>query len=217
MKKTMILIMCTSILVAPSISQKKFEIDANFYNDSRSEINNVEIVNTSKNTVYRRLDQNFSLKAKGSNGDLILSEEVPITFSNFVRTKSGGFEIEQEKVNSVLYVAYDRDISRFEIYENGQKKSEFKLKNNICVNDGKCSDYCKERGVDIDCTCGDGVCQEHENEELCSEDCSTSSGDPSKDPSNQSNEESGNGFQWLYVVIGVLVTGLLIVIFRSDI
>lgn len=37
--------------------------------------------------------------------------------------------------------------------------------------DGECRSFCDGKQVDVDCSCGDGVCHPHESEETCPEDC----------------------------------------------
>lgn len=60
------------------------------------------------------------------------------------------------------------------------------LTDRFCAYDQQCPAFCAGKNVDADCTCGNDVCEEHENVELCRQDC----GD--RDPSGVRTREAAD-------------------------
>ncbi len=208
MKKITLIFFIIVVLTAVS-GQKSFEAEINVFNNNTAKFNGLNIVDEQAES-YQGGSGSYILEAKNSNGDVIWSQNRSINFFLFTQPPT---ELDN-KIQS-FSIPYNKNITRLELRKNGQSLISISLEDQLCEYDRKCSAYCKERGVDIDCTCGDGVCQEHENAELCSDDCSTSSVE-NTEPSDKEGED-GSSFQWTYILVGVLIAGLVAVIFWSDI
>lgn len=217
-KRTVLLILIF-IAIIPAISaQQKFKVDADFYKNNSAEIKDVKILDATRNTNFRKVRENFSLKGY-SNGSEVFSGVVPLSFETYIRTENGGAELTQEKISKSLYIDYNSDIDKFSLIHQNETLDSFLLEKNLCVYDGKCSSYCSSKDLDPDCTCGDNVCQDFENEEICAEDCGDSPpvSKPTNEPVRSERDESAEpSFGYIYVLIGVFVAILVWLLWRSD-
>lgn len=86
--------------------------------------------------------------------------------------------------------------------DTGERETVFSidLEEEFCQSDGECPAFCDGKGVDIDCSCGDGLCQPHESEDTCPEDCAADTG--GEDPG--AGQDDG-GFSLLFIGMGVIV------------
>jgi hypothetical protein len=204
-------------MISFSASQEKFKVDVTFYDDTEAEIGNVKILNATKTSNLGLVDENYSLKGVSNNKSEILSYKLPVSYLNYVNTRQGGFKVTKNKVEKNIFIPYEASIETLQVWRDGEKEDEYNLERKLCGYDGQCNSYCLGKGIDVDCTCGDSVCQDNESEELCPSDCGESSG-PVDTDENQSvdGQEGSQSFWWLYVFLGCLLLVLLWLVFRSN-
>jgi len=172
-KKTVLATTVFLLLVTPAASEDKLMVDATFYNNSSAHIDSVEILEAERTTPLRKVSSNFTVTVVDNRSRTVTEGPVPLSFYTNVRTTEGGYTIEKERVDRRLFLEYDEKAVSIVIRNDGEKEAEIDLTSELCENfDDACSSYCDGKGVDTDCTCGDGVCQNSTNErELCLEDC----------------------------------------------
>lgn len=136
---------------------------------------------------------------------------------------------EIEKVIDMVRIPARNDSIELAFYRNGERKLEINTSNltsSLCVRDGVCKSFCRGKEADVDCTCGDDICQESLNEEeFCPEDCRA----PSNEDENpqQTPPESGDAERQevidrditTYILLGILIVaiGIGILLFSGKI
>lgn len=185
LKRALVLIVFLIIAFGTVASaDNKFVLDVTFHNNTTTQINDVSVVDVPRTTSFYHVDENVSLDARDGSGNYLYTEPIGLSFSNYIRTQDGGIEVESETVQKDLYIPYNRSIEQFDIRFNDTVTASVSLPTRLCINDGTCTAYCDGRGIDVDCTCGDSTCQDHESDELCPQDC---------DPSFNEDNETGQG------------------------
>jgi hypothetical protein len=187
MKKISPVLILLIFLSGAAHAEDKFRVDATFYNNSSAEINNLQIVEDADRTTALNRGE-FSLIKTDRDGRRLTVGKLPVDFTGYVRTQEGGLTYEKNSINKIIYLNYSKDIIKLHLNTNGEDKASYNIIRNKCKSsDGLCRSYCKGKKVDVDCTCGDDICQEDLNEdELCPQDCET----PSQP--NQQNQEGDN-------------------------
>ena len=215
-RKIMILIAILTLLAGAASAEKKFMVEATFYSNNTAEIENLEILEASRTTAFRHVGENFTIEAYSGENTLEISGEVPLSFVNHIRTSEGGYREVEEEIDKNLFLNYQKNITQIKIMHKNQEKTSYNLIDNLCSNfDNTCTAYCDGKGVDVDCTCGDDICQESTNEkELCPEDCSQPQ-DTRPEPNNtedQTKEVVDSSYS-NYLLIGIIVAAVLIGLF----
>lgn len=218
MKKAIIATIAIILLSGAATAEQKFLVDATFYNNTSAEINNVRILDADRTTSLRKVKSNFTIEAADKSGKVLKKGFVPLSFQTNVRTRQGGYVIEKDEVEKRIFLKYNRNVTSIQIKQNGEQKATYDLIKQLCSNyDGECSSYCSGKEVDVDCTCGDGICQQSTNEtELCPQDCSS----PKNTGSEQKNSSSENQVKEVvdrsystYILIAVIIAAVLIGLF----
>ncbi|AOV94773.1 hypothetical protein AQV86_02500 [Nanohaloarchaea archaeon SG9] len=214
--KILILITALALLTGAASAEKKFLVDATFYDNESAKINNVKILDATRTTALRHVGANFSIKALSTDKKTEIDGKVPISFTNHVRTSEGGYETEKEEIQKNLFLEYQKNITEIKIFYEDEEKASYNLKDNLCCDfDNTCTSYCDGKEVDVDCTCGDEICQKSTNEqELCPEDCSQpeSSENTESSTEDQTKEVVDSDYS-NYLLIAIVIAAVLIGLF----
>lgn len=215
-KKLMLTLIILTLLLGTVSAEEKFLVDATFYNDNSAEINSVKIIDASRTTSLRHVTENFTIQGVNKENQSLKQGSVPLSFINYVRTTEGGYEEEKERITKRIFLEYNRNITKIKILHEGTEKAEYNLITNLCSNfDNTCISYCDSKGVDVDCTCGDDICQKPTNEkELCPEDCSIPQDSESVENSteNQTKEVVDSNYS-NYILIAIIVAAVVVGLF----
>ena len=195
MKRALLILILLIPLIGAAHAEDKFRVDATFYNNSSVEINSLQIVKDAERTTALNNGE-FSIVGVNEDGERVIEGELPVEFLGYVRTQEGGMTYEKTSVNKIVYLNYSKNVTRLHVNTGGEDKASYNIVENKCRNnDSLCSSYCEGKGVDVDCTCGDGVCQESSNErELCSQDC-RGDNSPDRKNDNEENQSTTDGVQ----------------------
>lgn len=218
MQKTMIISALLVLLAGGAAAEKKFMVDSTFYNNTSAEINDVKILNAQRTTPLREVGSNFTIEALQNDSNISINGPVPLSFITNVRTTKGGYTVQKSKVNKMIYLEYSRNITKIQLTINGEVKASFDLIKNFCSSfDDQCISYCNGKGVDVDCTCGDNICQESTNEEeLCPQDCTTRENDTETEKNNTQDgqvKEVVDSSYSTYILIIIAAIAVLLAIF----
>lgn len=201
-----LLTLLSVFIMTSGAAQEKFKVDATFYNNSSAEINDVEIVNASRTTEFRQILENITLIGYDSNRNRIFSGKIPLSFVSNIRTENGGIMTENRVINKQLYVSYNQNITRFEIYDD-RTLDVYNITDNLCVLDGRCLPYCQENNkVDPDCSCGDNICQSYENAEICAQDCSSQAEIDSPDTAFEGK------WKFIFIALALISVGIILLL-----
>lgn len=75
------------------------------------------------------------------------------TFREWIDERTGNMQgelIELDEIDGILRVPYFYNAEKIEIYKNGKLLYSLNISDKLCVFDGKCLDYCKDKN-DKDC------------------------------------------------------------------
>ena len=204
--KTKILILFTviALLTGAVSAEKKFMIDSTFYNNTSAEINSVEILEATRTTALRHVEENFTIKALNNQNQSEIKGDIPLSFTSHIRTREGGFEIEEKKIEKTIFLKYQKNITKISIFHENETKAAFDLPANICSSqDGKCSSYCDGRGIDSDCS---------ESEDLETPETPDTSEDEGNRTETQTQEVVDSDYS-NYILIGIVVAALILGLF----
>lgn len=212
MRKILILILLLTLTFS-AVATERFSAQITFYNNGSAEIGQLNKIDTERpESSFYQAEEEFSIQLKSSK-NVIREEDVPVSFSRAItRTKT----VYSNKTGLNILIDYEKQVETLTVLHEGIVKDEKKFTKELCSNfDNTCSSYCSGKGVDVDCTCGDGVCQEDANErELCPKDCreSPEPQDGGGDENQSSTGSVDNSGESTEVVDSGYNTGLLIII-----
>lgn len=196
------------------VDTQKFLAEATFYeNGSTPELENLSIVSTDTATSYYQTSEGYKI-ALLNEKEVLWEENISIGFR-------GPYFVPKSK-SIALYMPYYEKADRIQIKKGRKVVLNYSIVNNLCSLNGKCTDYCSRNNAKVlSCTCGDGVCQDFESQELCSEDCGEEVEEGGTAVEGGEGSESfmdgeGVAMKFVYVLIGLLVLGLVWIVFRSD-
>ncbi len=154
----------------------------------------------------------------GQDGEELWSRDLGISFEVH---PYGGEHYERDKREFYWRVPYFQEASTIDMYEleapddPSTRKQVFSidLEDEFCSLDGACPAFCDGKQVDVDCTCGDGTCQDHEDQELCGEDCgpgrTVDGGDGSDSGTGVDIAGGEDGVDIRFIAIIVIVVALI--------
>lgn len=211
--KTCLIALVVFLLIPVSAADKVFNIKMTMHKNDTASIDDIEIYDAEKSS-YQEEEGDYKFFIQDSNGETIWRENRSMTW--FIMSNPPK---PVDKIPLTVNAPYSKESEIFGVRKKGEVIKQVNLTSNLCSEfDDSCKPFCDGKGVDPDCTCGDGVCQDFEGQQICPSDCSEGSREvnessPSSEVSGEKDEES---FVWLYPVIGLLVALLLWLIFRSD-
>ncbi|MFB6180832.1 MAG: hypothetical protein ABEJ93_03055 [Candidatus Nanohalobium sp.] len=156
-----------ALLNTASSSQQVFDLEITLHKNNTAKLNEVTI-EEGEPTQYYGNPGNYSFYIEGPDSTKLWQQKRKIHW--FIMTNP---PTPTETLPIHLKIPYRRKASIFKITNNGNTILRANITKKICTSyDNKCSSYCKGRNLDVDCTCGDNICQEGLNErELCPSDC----------------------------------------------
>lgn len=211
MSKAKLVILALILFSPNAFSQQSFEVDITVNQNGSAIFEDVELTDDGPEEFHGGSGK-YIFKAKNIDGEVLWKQNRSISFFIFTNPPS---QIDN-KLQS-LSIPYKKEIESIELYKDGELILSQEIDKRLCDLDGECSPYCNGKGLDVDCTCGDKVCQNVESQEVCPEDC----GGLSQGSGNQSSEipeksDGGIDFKYVYILLAVLISGLIWMIFRSD-
>lgn len=196
-------------------SEQKFKAEITFYQNESPEINSVEIVDTERVTIFREGEEH-EVSLRTGDGETIFESSLAIMFEHIahrgVNETTGEVMMERISTSNVteeVFITVDNQASVLEV-EDGNGVSNVSLTEVLCSLSGSCTEYCDHHDAEVvACTCGDGVCQPHENVELCPEDCETDT------EVGVSSEDSIFRSYSIYILLGILAVLAAIYILKK--
>jgi len=158
-------------------------------------------------------DSDYRIELQGKDGETLYSHR----FSPFFATSGSGGNLSGngstvDSRNITLYLPFNESTWYLTAFHDTEQKDRLTLPDLFCQQDGTCSSYCDGKQEDIDCTCGDSVCDSIESPETCYRDCRTDDpgtggnvDEPSDTPDNVPKEPGGDDFNRLYLIPLLLV------------
>ncbi len=108
-------------------------------------------------------------------GEELWSQDLGISFEVH---PYGGEHYERDEREFYWRIPYFQDAKTITVYESVQEDDvgrevvfAIDLEDELCGYDRACPGFCDGKQIDLDCTCGDGTCHDHETEENCPDDC----------------------------------------------
>lgn len=233
MKHIPILLLYSTILISGANAIPVIEGEVTAYRNGTVSFNDLRINQVEEISINEGYGNNLKIEALSSKEEF-WNYNKELTFKKYIMP-IGKYRTVNKRINMIRIPANYTE-TRIIFYRNGSEKltvTQEDLNSRLCSNfDNKCSSYCEGKGVDVDCTCGDGVCQESSNErELCSQDC-RGSPQPEIEENNQENQsdtekirEAGKSTDvvdsryntGILIVIGVLAILLALVLASSKV
>lgn len=175
----------------------RFYLELNFTqaNDTvGAAVDQVEIRSATTTSSLYELSEDVEVEVLAQNTTVLFSAPVPVSFVEYTNTYPSSATEDAAFTQSTLYLPYQPNAAAIQFTHDNRIISKVNLTRRICVPDGTCSEYCSGREADIDCTCGDGICQSSTNEkELCLQDCrETASTENNSESSSESQEIDGS-------------------------
>jgi hypothetical protein len=214
----LILVLATSAVSGATFG-KSFKIDLTVESDGDMEIHNFSITRAERSP---QQTGNHSLEFQDKQNNTVYSYNFDPEFQTSGHTVGSGDQLngtdsEAQKRRMGFWLPYNKTATKIVGKYDGEVVSEISITQKLCQNsDNTCSSYCSGKGIDVDCTCGDDVCQESTNEqELCPQDCST----PKNNPGNQENSSEDQTREVVdssysnYILIAVIVAAVLVGLF----
>lgn len=214
MKKLIFLIFFVLLLSISVTAEDRFKIETTFYENGSVEINEATQIQASRVTSLYELERNYTLEAVNNQDEVEFRKSIPVSFETPIRFEDGGVHDHREAVSRSIFLRYNQNITNFIIYLEDERKASVDLKEELCSLTGPCTDYCDYHDAEvIACTCGDGVCHEHENAEFCPEDCGAEVDYPVNTP------DTGLSEYWYYILALIaisIIAGILLLLNRME-
>lgn len=156
------------------------------------------------------VNASHSLRVEARNTtDTYYTKTVPLAFTG--TTPTG----EQENLSSVAYhvnVPLQENTSNILFFINGERVQSLSteaLVSGICKGtDNTCFAFCDSKNLDLDCTCGDNVCQASFEKGVCTMDCQPITWDtPGKKVAQIVDQHSRK------IAVSALILGTILVVF----
>jgi hypothetical protein len=223
--KAYILFTIAALLVVSGSAQKSFEADITVFKNETAKLDRLEIIE-SRADKYQGSEGSFTLEAIDSDGKVVWSQSRRINFYLLTNPPT--------KIDSKTQrysIPFEKEITGLSLKKDGENIFSANITDRICKYDNKCPSYCSGKSVDVDCSCGNEICENHETKELCFEDCgddepsSPGAGDfGSSDADNDDNSDSedndddtGSSYSVLaYAFVGLLLLTLGYILLRTD-
>jgi len=172
-KKPILLLCISALILTVGSAERVFHIEMDLHKNDTAKFNEIELYENGKPSNYYGNPGNYSYYLKNKNEEVLWEEERKFTWFMLSDPPQPIDEIPISK-----NIPYHSNATIFGLEKNNNTIIEVNIPDKICLNfDNTCSSYCEGKNADVDCTCGDGVCQESSNErELCPEDCGGNSG-----------------------------------------
>ncbi|MFB6174641.1 MAG: hypothetical protein ABEJ87_01550 [Candidatus Nanohalobium sp.] len=213
-----LIFLLSATLTAAISPVKMFKIEASFTEKGKASIEDINITKTRRtsSSLYET-NNNFSLRLK-SKKETVKEGPIPLSFSSPIDTfNSTERRARKENATKIFFFRYRKSIERIQILNNGEVVASRRFTDALCKNNNVCTSYCEGKEVDVDCTCGDNICQKDLNEkELCSQDCSYSdSKNESSDNRsvNPGTKEVVDQSYSIYILGLIAVVAIIILIF----
>jgi len=149
-------------------------------------------------------EPNYRLTVAAANGSVLFAQGLKIDFTVYPYPQEPRTVDDRDFYWRLPYMADAHHIELRDV-ETAETVFRINLTDRFCGFDQACSGFCDGKEVDVDCTCGDGVCQDIENTEPCGDDC----GDQSSGTSGGSGGIGGGDGQG---EIDIVVMGMVVLI-----
>ncbi|MDY6778070.1 MAG: hypothetical protein SVU32_05350 [Candidatus Nanohaloarchaea archaeon] len=115
------------------------------------------------------------------------------------------------EIHFMARLPYNSNATWFRIQNStNHTKVAINLQNRLCIaDDGACSSYCSGRKVDLDCTCGNNICDAIEQATTCQPDCGAPPNDTTTEPVDR---PGGDGEQQEALPVNPLIFGVILLI-----
>lgn len=215
---TLVLILMTGIVSGATFGDS-FQVDLTVKNNGDIEIDSFSITRAERSPEQTG---NYSLTFEDSQNNTVYSYKFSPEFTTSGHTVGSGDQLNQtgstvRERKMSFWLPYNKTSTEILGKYGKEVVSEVSITEKLCQNfDNKCSSYCKGKGIDVDCTCGDNICQKSTNEqELCPKDCS----DPEKSrpenqtPKQEQTKEIVDSSYSNYILMTVILAAVLIGLF----
>ena len=226
MRKFIVLLLALIVISPLAYSQNSaLSVQFYLYSNKTVEIDDVSLINASPDKITTDGDI-YTVSLKGEDGEVLAVRSFNPSFHVFTHG-------EVYTTNST-YKSYkfdhSSDMSELVIRKGNKSLKSIVIPEYACDQDGRCPDYCAGKGMDPDCGCGNGECEEGrgENFDSCPEDCASGvrdgkcdglrdgKCDPDCDEQNDPDcERSFLKNYWPYLLGGIAVLVLIMIIFTS--
>lgn len=203
-KRIAFLVTLTALMISTVTAAEVFETSFEYHKNGTAELNSIEIKEGEPSRFYGTGNQTeYILTGKNK---AIWHEKVKYKWIETTAHVAGEFT---DEMNVTVRAPYNYSAEKLQIEREGEKVLEVNLTENLCEFDDKCPSFCSGKQVDLDCTCGDGICQKDLNErEFCQRDCQAQEQE-SKNTGNRSSREepdqvSSPGIT-VYIIGGILL------------
>lgn len=214
--QAIVLVVFLIICIPNAFSQgepNKLEAEITFHSNYSVTVDNVQRVNSERMTNLAP-GNNFKVRTEDEDGNRISSNEFSLNFNQTLHRgyneTSGEVIIENKKLPNITRKIFLEDSidAKYLIVETPRGSVEIDLVNRICVQGSKCTNFCAENDAQIlECTCGNGMCDQGEDFEICPQDCAD----------EIDNGESSKLYETLgdrkYVFIGIFLLIVLVVVY----
>lgn len=219
----LILILASSLTAGASFG-KSFKVDLTVHKDGDVDIHDFSITRTERSPEQ---SGNYSLSLEDNANQTLYKYEFSPEFQTSGHTIGSGDQLNEtgskaQERRMSFWIPYNKSATKIVGRHKGETVVKKSLTKKLCQNfDGTCSSYCDGKGIDVDCTCGNDICQESTNEkELCPQDCSDTGSEepeeentePNKTKKDQTKEIVDNKYS-NYLLILIIVATVLVGLF----
>lgn len=180
----------STIALGQEISERIFVFHADLFRNDKIEINEISLEDGIP-TDFMESNGDYKIEVSSKN-KVLYSQRVKISFTAYPFGKS---PVNLTKVNKYWRLPYYEEAEYIRLYYNNNLLESFYIPDYVCVEDGKCLDYCEDL-EDVDCErkttsttqekttttsqktesepkskCGNDICEVSENRSSCQTDC----------------------------------------------
>lgn len=208
--KITVIILATTALITAVGAEQVFHVELTVNKNDTATLENITVQDGTERNYYGN-NGSYSYSITDKDGEKLWQEKRTMNWYLFTNPPR---PIKSKDV--ILEIPYHKEALNLILRKNQRTLVNTTLTNRLCTNfDDTCTPYCNGKGVDVDCTCGDDICQESTNEqELCPEDCSQPQ-DTRPEPNNTEDKtkEVVDSSYSNYLLIAILVAAVVIGLF----
>lgn len=215
MKKTTILIILITLITPLTAADQVFHLELTVHSNDTAELESITTFEGQETKYYGEKGE-YSFQLIENNSKKIWEQNRSI---NWMLMTNPPTPINTTPVS--LNIPYSKSAEGFKLEKENKSLLNVDLAGHLCKNgDNKCTSFCDGKGLDSDCTCGDGICQESSNEKkTCPEDCSEPESEEEEEQTNQENRTSDGTEEVVdssysnYLIILIVVIATIIGLF----
>jgi hypothetical protein len=209
-KKTVLALMGLTVFITGVGAEQVFKVELTVNKNDTAKLGNITVQEGTERT-YHGNKGSYHYYLTDKEGEKLWQEKRTMNWYLFTNPPR---PIKSKKV--ILEIPYEEEALTLKLQKNQRILLNTSLTNRLCSNfDNTCISYCDGKGVDVDCTCGDDICQESTNErELCSQDCSQPQDTRAETniTEDQTKEVVDSSYS-NYLLIAIIVAAVLIGLF----